>query len=83
MVELGFMRSVQYVVDKQGKPAAVQMDIAAWEQLLNWIEEMEDRAMIREELPRLRAGPYASGGLPWRQVRDDGVGAGDPQTSAL
>lgn len=70
MVELNFMRSVQYVVDKQGKPAAVQMDIATWEHLLDWIEEMEDRALIREALPRLRAGPYASGALPWRQVRD-------------
>ena len=70
MPELSFLQSVRFVVDQHGKPAAVQMDIAVWEKLIAWLEEIEDRTVIRDALPRLRMGPYQSGALPWQEVRD-------------
>ena len=62
-------KSIQYVVDQQGRPAAVQISIADWESLLNWVEDLEDRALVREVLPRLRKGPAAAGSLQWEDIR--------------
>jgi hypothetical protein len=69
MSSLDLLKSVHYVVDKQGQPSAVQIDIDAWESLLDWLETVEDRALIREALPHLRTGPHKSGALLWDEVR--------------
>lgn len=39
---------VRLVLNASGKPAAVQMDIADWSELLNWLEDVEDVKVIRE-----------------------------------
>ena len=35
------MQSVRFVVDEKGQPAAVQIDIDAWEGLLDWLEDVD------------------------------------------
>ena len=71
MTTLEALQSVQFVVDKAGKPAAVQMTFEAWEKLLDWLENVEDRAVVRDMLPALRAGPKKSGALRWQDMRKD------------
>ena len=44
------------------------LEIAAWEALMDWLEEMEDRAIVRAALPRLRMGPEKAGLLRWEDV---------------
>ena len=68
MSELDILQSVQFVVDQKGQPAAVQLGIDAWRSLLGWIEDLEDRALIKEKLPRLRMGPEEAGALRWEDV---------------
>jgi hypothetical protein len=65
------LQSVQFVVDKADKPAAVQMTFEAWEGLLDWLEDVEDRTIVRNAMSALRAGPKQSGVLHWRDVRKD------------
>ncbi len=65
---LDILQSVQFVVDQQGRPAAVQISIADWESLLDWLEDVEDRALVREALPRLRQGPEKVGALRWEDI---------------
>ena len=69
MSGLEMLKSVQFVVDKQGQPSAVQMDIDTWESLLDWIEDIEDRTVVKEALPRLRGGPEKAGALKWDDVK--------------
>jgi len=63
------LESVQFVVGPDGRPTAVQMGIEAWNVLLDWLEENEDRAIVKDAIPRLRLGPKAAGALRWGEVR--------------
>ena len=69
MGTLTMLESVQFVVGPDGRPTAVQMGIEAWNALLDWLEENEDRAMVKDAIPKLRLGPKAAGALRWREVR--------------
>jgi hypothetical protein len=62
------LKSLRYVVDPQGPPAAVQLNIEDWDALLRWIEDLEDRSLVRDLLPRLRQGPAKAGALDWEEV---------------
>lgn len=69
MSGLDILKSVQYVVNQKGKPAAVQIDIEVWESLLDWLEDLDDRALVKVVLPRLRMGPEKAGALLWDEVK--------------
>ena len=69
MTGLEKLNSVQFVVDQEGRPAAVQMSMAAWESLLDYLDDLEDRAYIKEILPRLRKGPGKGHVLDWEKVK--------------
>jgi hypothetical protein len=71
MGPLDMLQSVRFVVDQNGQPAAVQMDIAAWESLLEWLEDVEDREAVKALLPKLRAGPQKSGALRWGDIHTE------------
>jgi predicted DNA-binding protein len=62
------LASVEFIVDRDGKPRAAVLEIKAWEALMDWLEEMEDRAIVRTALPRLRMGPEKAGALRWEDV---------------
>ncbi len=60
MLDLKLLENIKYVVDSQGKKAAVQVDLKAWEALLEYLEDLEDQALVKEKLDRLRKGPAES-----------------------
>jgi hypothetical protein len=55
-------------VGQDGKPRAAMLDMAAWEALIAWLEDMEDRATVQAALPRLRMGPEKAGLLRWEDL---------------
>lgn len=57
------LASVQYVISPDGRPAAVQLSMETWQALLDWLEDVEDRAAVKAVLPRLRQGPQSAGAL--------------------
>jgi hypothetical protein len=65
------LQSVQYVIYPDGRPAAVQMSMDTWRTLLAWLEDVEDRALVKAVLPKLRQGPQQSGALRWEDVNGD------------
>ncbi len=69
MSAMEMLKSVQFVVGQDGHPSAVQTSIETWEAILDWIEDVEDRAIVKEALPRLRRGPRQGGALQWDQVK--------------
>ena len=71
MAGLEKLTSIKFVVDQDGRPAAVQMSIAAWESLLDYLDDLEDRAYIKEILPLLRKGPHKGHVLDWAKVKGD------------
>lgn len=56
------LTSVQFVPAPDGRRLAV-LDADDWEELLEWLEDLEDQQIVRSALDRLRAGPEASGAL--------------------
>lgn len=62
-------KSVSYVIDRQGRRAAVQISIEDWTAFLDYVEDLEDRALVKSALARLRQGPEEAQALPWDEVR--------------
>ena len=40
------LKSVQFVVDANGKKKAAQLSISAWEALIDWSEDREDEQIL-------------------------------------
>jgi len=68
MLDMKLLGNVHYVVDGRGKRAAVQLDLKAWNALLSYLEDLEDRAVVKENLHRLMNGPEKSGALDWAET---------------
>ena len=62
------LASVEFIVGRDGKPRAAVLDMAAWEALIDWLEDVEDRSIVQAALPRLRMGPEKAGMLRWEDV---------------
>ncbi len=71
MLGLEALKSVQFVVGPDGQPSAVQLDIETWESLLDWLEAADDRALVKQVLPKLRSHPAQAGALRWGDVKAD------------
>jgi len=71
MSTIEMLESVQFVVTPDGRPAAIQMSMEAWKDLLDWLEDVEDRATVKALLPRLREGPYSGGALRWDDIESE------------
>ncbi len=65
---LSALQDVQFIVDREGQQTGVFLSLDDWEALLDWLEDLEDRALVRSILPRLRQGPDRAGALPWARV---------------
>jgi predicted DNA-binding protein len=68
MLDMTALEKVKYVVDSSGNKAAVQVDINLWGDLLNYLEDLEDRSLIKDKLARLREGPEKSSGISWQDA---------------
>ena len=64
-------RSVRFVMGQEGKETGVLLEIEDWQVLLDWMEDLEDRALVQSVLPRLRHGPERAGALRWEEVEAD------------
>ena len=65
------LESVQLVVGPDGRPTAVQIGIETWNALLDWLEDNNDRELVKAAILKLRLGPQAAGALHWQDVRDE------------
>lgn len=48
------LQSVQFIVDREGKPTAAVIDIDAWEVFLAMLEDLEDVKLAQERLKNWR-----------------------------
>ena len=62
------LSSARYLVDAKGGKTDVVLSLSTWRNLLSLLEDLDDRAVVREWLPRLHAGPLTSGALRWDDV---------------
>jgi hypothetical protein len=60
--------SARYLVNAEGDRTDVVLSLAAWKSILTWLEDLEDRSIVEEWLPRLRVGPEPSRALWWDDV---------------
>ena len=68
------LKSIKFVVDAEGNKTAVQLSIAAWEAILDWIENREDEAIVKKAMKELKnAGGnlQKAGWLDWDAVKDE------------
>jgi hypothetical protein len=69
---LPIVNDIQIVIDAQGKPTAVLLTIAAWERLIEALEDAEDLAIVQQALNDLKAtdGDLEQAGyIPWEKAR--------------
>jgi len=69
MVALDALKNVRFVMDANGKESAVQVSIKDWRFLLEYLEDLEDRAVVKEKIASLRKGPKKSGALAWQDTQ--------------
>ena len=62
------LTSARYLVDAQGGRTDVVLSLAVWKSLLRMLEDLDDREVVRQWLPRLKAGPETAGALRWEDV---------------
>lgn len=62
------MLSARYLTDHVGDRTDVVLPLDVWENLLEWLENLDDRKIIQEWLPRLKVGPVASGAVKWDNI---------------
>jgi len=62
------LSSARYLVDTKGSKTDVVLSLSVWEKILAWLEDLDDWTVVQEWLPRLQAGPVASGALRWDDV---------------
>ena len=59
-------KTVRYVIDQRGRKSAVQIDIKTWQALLAYLDDLEDRALVHDKIPRLVQGPQESGAISFQ-----------------
>ncbi len=65
------LSSARYLVNTQGSKTDVVLSLSVWEKVLTWLEDLDDRTIVQEWLPRLQAGPVSSGALRWDDVSNE------------
>ena len=68
MLDLKLLERIRYVIDSQGKKAAVQLDLKTWNALLGYLEDLEDRSLVKEKLLRLLTDPEKTSAVAWDAV---------------
>lgn len=64
-------QAVHYVVDKDGRPSAVQISIETWESILDKLEDFEDVEFIKSNLHRIRESPMKGQALAWDDIKHE------------
>jgi len=49
------LKSMQFVVDREGKPTAALLDMDAWNAFVSMLEDIEDIELIRERMKNWRS----------------------------
>jgi hypothetical protein len=64
-------QDIKFVVSPEGKPTAVLVDIAIWEQIVNALEDADDIILVKETLATLEAAGSleAAGFILWEKAR--------------
>ena len=64
------LKDVRFVVGSNGQPTAALIDIAAWQQVIELLEEAEDQGLLRTYLQRRKVtkDPRAMGFLTWEEA---------------
>lgn len=64
------LKDVKFVVGPDGQPTAALVDIAAWQRVVDFLEEAEDQGLLRAYLTRRRTArsPEELGLVSWEQA---------------
>lgn len=63
------VNTLQFLVDKNGNRSAVQLGIQDWQALVQYLEDLEDRAIVKDKLARLMKHPLQAGAIPWEEAK--------------
>lgn len=65
------LAATRFIVAGQGQRTDVVLPVAAWQTVINLLEDLEDQALVRDWLARRRAAalPADLGLIPWEDVK--------------
>ena len=62
------LKSMQFVVDCEGKPTAALLDMDAWNAFVSMLEDMEDIELVRDRMKTWRS---KEGWTRWEDFEDE------------
>lgn len=65
------LTSARYLIDVKGGKTDVVLSLSVWKNLLAMLEELDDRQIVKEWLPKLKASPKSSEALRWDDVKTE------------
>ncbi|MEW5938820.1 MAG: hypothetical protein AB1750_04105 [Chloroflexota bacterium] len=68
MATYNALKNVRFVRDAKTKEPVVQMKVKVWKALLEYLEDVEDRPVIKAFLKKLVNGPQKVGALDWNEI---------------
>jgi hypothetical protein len=64
-------KSVQFTVNQEGHVTAVVLSPAVWQQILDALEDSEDRQLVESLRTRLAQGPVSSSALRFEEIASE------------
>ncbi len=71
MIDLDSLKSIHFVIDQEGRKSAIQVDLKTWVGLMEYMEDLEDRAVVKEKMGHLGKGPKKSKAVSWSESRQE------------
>ena len=71
MFNIDSLKPIHYVIDQEGRKSAIQVDLNTWIELMQYMEDLEDRAVVKEKLDHLCKGPEESEAVSWTESRHE------------
>ncbi len=71
MTTVDLSKRVQFTVDQEGNVTAVVVEPALWQQIMDVLEDADDRVLVKSLASSLSNHPRASGSILWNEVAGD------------
>ena len=71
MTAVELAAGIQFTMDQRGEVTAIVVQPELWRQIVEALEDAEDRELVAALRARLASAPDEAGAIRWREVADE------------